>query len=317
MSEKKNWPLVDEIRSGFANVDSGQRAPLKETGNARAWVYRKASGHGVALLLPEPLDFIERYASAVLYVDEMAFPEGQRPVLRLENHREALRQQFAVLCAEFVFPGTDGVRRASLVGNPRGWWEQWRELLGNATRDTSPQTVLAELLTVEWAHGQGLDPEWRGPDSSSHDVQCSKHHFEVKSTLSRYQSKVEIAGQHQLNPVTGKQLDLAFWRFEPDAGDECINGVVARLEKQGCAVQPIEDRLRQMGYERGMSARSKGFAVLEAFRIPVDDAFPCITSSHFVGGTMPPHIEQFQYTVDLSGLPRTPIEPLPGAVFPK
>jgi hypothetical protein len=144
--------------------------------------------------------------------------------------------------------------------------------------------------------------EWRGPAGGSIDLVTPSAGYEVKSTISRYDSRVHIAGQFQLALSTSKTLNLVHYRLEPSSVGESVNSVCSRLIESGFDVEKLESLLMRCGLEAGCSARAEKFNVLDSRVFPVDDAFPRITRNSFLGGKLPPGVVHIEYQIDLTGL---------------
>jgi hypothetical protein len=205
-----------------------------------------------------------------------------------------------------VTPGPDGALRAALVSDPLGWWERWRHLLGNAMISQTAYGTLGELLAIECLLGRGEQVEWRGPLGGSIDIATPSGGYEVKSTVSRYDSRIHVSGQFQLALGENRPLSLLHYRFEPTASGESVNSVCRRLVSTGFSAVTLEDLLTRCGLEAGCSARNETFTLLESRLFPVDAAFPRITPSSFAGGTLPAGVVHIEYQVDLSGLAHEP-----------
>lgn len=300
--------VLEEIRRGLASLDdSGRMLPIAALpAAAPAWVFREDATFGVAVELGDGRLVTEGFAGARLVTADRLLDGVPRRLLRLESSIRALRNEFAVVCAEMVDPGRDGAARAALLSDPAGWWERWRHLLGNAVTGQSTYAVLAELLAFERLLEQGIRAEWRGPLGGTVDLVTSDAGYEVKSTVSRYDSRVHVSGQFQLALADTKPLWLVHYRFEPAPSGESVNGVCQRLAGAGVAAGLLDGLLARCGLEAGCSARNETFSVLEARLYPVDAAFPRITPSSFTGGTLPPGVVHVEYQIDLSGLACTP-----------
>jgi hypothetical protein len=205
-----------------------------------------------------------------------------------------------------VTPGTDGAERAQLLADPLDWWEKWRHLLGNAVVNQTSYATLAELLAVEQLLASGEEAEWRGPLGGSVDIVTPSAGYEVKSTVSRYDSRVHVSGQFQLAISESRPLYLLHYRFEPAASGDSINTVCGRLVSAGITASLLENLLVRCGLEAGRSARDEMFTVLESRSFPVNNAFPRITPKSFVGGTLPSGVIHIEYQVELSGLAHEP-----------
>lgn len=296
----------DEIEQKLANVSPGHASPLMLLPeSAPAWVLRQSNGRfGVGV----PYDgeiVAEEFAGARLHSVQ---PGALRPdfpgLLMLSSTDEQRRNEFSLLCSDFVDPGAEGWRRQSLVQRPLAWWEGWRELLGNAVREMKPHAVLGELLIYEYLLNESPDSRvaWNGPGGASHDLQCRNRDVEVKSTLQKYESVVEVTGQFQLQE--GAALELYLCRLEPSKHGTNINDMVARLSKHpGIAKGELNARLASLGYEEGNSARRTRYVVLEVRKYQVDDSFPRISAGSFADGMIPPGILRISYAVDLGMVP--------------
>ena len=270
-----------------------------------AWVFREDDSFGVAVPLPEPLCVSERFAGARLVTVERVVSGVPRHLLRLESSSYGLRNEFAVVCAQMVDPGPGGTARRALVADPRGWWHNWRQLLGNAVVNVTAYSVLGEMLALEHLFRLGMQPTWKGPQAGSVDIETPGAWYEVKSTLTRYDMRVHVAGQFQLAAPQDRNLFLVHQRFEPSPEGLSVETVAGRLVALGADRDRLEQLLDRCDLEPGSSARSDTYRLLESRRFTVDATFPRITPDSFTGGALPAGIVQFGYVVDLSGLKHT------------
>lgn len=266
------------------------------------WVFREDDCFGVAVELPEPLTLEEGFAGAAMRAVDRDVDGTLRHLLRLESRIEPLRNEFAVVCAQMLSPG-DGSKRSLFLADPLLWWDRWRHLLGNAVVTRSSYDALAELLALERLLQLGHRPEWKGPLGGSVDIATLDHEWEVKSTISRYDSRVHVSGQFQLSLASGRPLNLLHYRFEPvlSAGDS-IDSAVERLVEIGMVRADLENLLSRIGLPLGCAARRERYSLLEGRRYSVGQNFPRISPDSFVTGCLPAHIVQIEYQVDLSGL---------------
>lgn len=300
--------VLEEIRHGLANLDgSGRMLSLHALpADAPAWVFREDASFGVAVRLPDGPVVAEGFAGARLVTADRVVDGASCRLLRLESSIEALRNEFAVVCAQMVAPGPDGAARAALVADPAGWWERWRHLLGNAMVTQTSYGTLAELLALERLHARGEKVDWRGPLGGSIDIVTPSAGYEVKSTVSRYDSRIHVSGQFQLALSDSRPLSLLHYRFEPAITGASINSVCRRLVAAGFPATTLEGLLARCGLEAGCSARNETFTLLESRLFPVDASFPRIAPGSFVGGTLPAGVVHIEYQVDLSGLAHEP-----------
>jgi hypothetical protein len=295
--------LLNEIRSGFANLTEGGMLSLGTLEVPyNGWVFREEERFGVALELPAAMTISERFAGARLSTSDREFAGEIHHLLRLESSYEALRNEFAVVCAQLIDPGDRGNARKALLADPLAWWANWRQLLGNAVREHNAYSVLGELLAFERLRHQGRNPEWLGPLAGSVDLETPTAGYEVKSTICRYESVIHISGQFQLAPVEGRKVFLVHQRLEPVPYGDSIEMVGERLRRDGVRGESMERLLSQCGLEAGCAARMETFKLLESRLFVVDENFPRITPASFTNGVVPEGILGIEYQVDLSGL---------------
>jgi hypothetical protein len=299
--------LLNEIRTGMANLDRrGLMLRLQSPAQAfAAWVFREDDSFGVAVPISEEVCISERFAGARLVTVDRSVSGIPCRLLRLESSCYALRNEFAVVCAQMVDPGPGGVSRNALVSDPRKWWENWRQLLGNAVVNITAYSVLGEMLALEHMLKTGMQPTWRGPTAGSVDIETPDACYEVKSTLTRYDMRVNIAGQFQLAGVADRKLFLVHQRFEPSPEGMSVDAVARRLVALGVNREKLEQLLDLCELEPGNSARSDTYKLLGSRLFAVDAAFPRITPNSFTAGAMPAGIVRLEYVVDLSGLSHT------------
>lgn len=283
---------------------------LSQTGYARelpslvdtgypAWSVVLPDGRfGVAVPYGDGDKVFESFAS--VWVESMTVTNvSDGPVLVLSSFDSS--QAFASLCAEFVSPGTDGRSRFELTENPVSWWEEWKGLLGNKNVDQRVYDVLGELVCLEVLSSMGLNPVWGGPNRASCDIDCGMKKFEVKSSLSRNSKSAEVHGLFQLaGDETEKFLILA--QFEPTVEGLSIDEMVDILTGYGFSRAELNNALLDLGYPSGNSARSKCYSLRGLTKYLVDESFPHISPSSFVGGALPLGVTSISYGIALDDI---------------
>lgn len=294
--------ITEEIRKCFANRDVDIVYPLENiVSRYPAWVVHFQNSFGVAVPY-RGNDVYEEFANAVLYSHELRFNGENRRCLLLTSSREVevFRNEFALFCRDFVFPGDDGKLRRELTSDPVSWWKRWKILIGNAIAEKRPYAVLGELIIYGHLLRNGAAVDWTGPNSTSHDIVAPDVEYEIKSTLSRYDRIVHISGQFQLQNAA-ERLFLYFCRFEKNMNGICIDDMVKKLvDDYGISLNELNKKLGRLGYGVGSSARKEKYQIHEVLRYLVDDQFPRITPEMFKAGAIPAGIRQLSYDVDLS-----------------
>ncbi len=270
--------------------------------NCPAWIFREGDSFGVAVECSKSQEISEGFAGARLRTVERVVAGQHRRFLRLESSIEWLRNEFGLICEHMISIESGIAVRHALLADPLAWWQRWRHLLGNALVDKHGYEVLAELLALEALVIKGIAFEWSGPFGGVVDVNTPATDYEIKSTISRYGTVINISGQFQLAASSGKPLQLVHCRFEPVDGGLSIDLVCDRLVVLGVDAAMLEGALLRLGMEAGCSARKEGYRLLEARSYVVDESFPKITPESFINGVLPAGVVQLEYRVDLSGL---------------
>lgn len=293
--------ILQEIQQFFASLTRGAAPLASLPPEYPAYAIRAVDGFGVAIEWDQEKPVSEFFSSAHLMSARTLIGGEQKTLLALISNREEYRNEFATVCAQFVDPGNDGMDRSNLVRDPIGWWQKWKNLLGNTALDKTPYSVLAEMIVLK--HVMSFDPtaRWTASESGTHDIESDNHSYEVKSTIIRYGALLSISSQFQLlNP---KPLDLFFIRFEESPSGVSINDIAAELVSKGYDESLLEIQLTKAHFERGSSDRDRKFTILEKRLYAVDDGFPRITAQSFKGDTIPTAIVEIHYKVDLDGVP--------------
>ena len=220
----------------------------------------------------------------------------------LMTQKEEIKEQFAALCAELLALGENGELRKELAQSPVTWWMAWKELLGNKNVDLRVYDALGELWTLKYLAKHGENAEWNGPDGSTYDIDCETYYAEVKSTTARNRRQITLSNLFQLDPPEGKKLFLILCQFESSLSGISINKLVDQLESLGYSRTILNDKLERLGLEKGMSARKRCYVLHAATKYTVDESFPAIRETSFVGGVLPSGVMSITYTVTLDGI---------------
>lgn len=295
--------LLEIIKSNFTKgyIDKAMSIEGLPT-ELPAWTVKRDHWIGVAIPLPQEIDFSETFANVKLYVEKKAEISGNEyTLLILRCDAPDLRDEFSTICYHFVDPGNQGCNRKSLLNNPEDWWNKWKRLLGNRDKEAEAYSLLGELLTLVFLQKRGLSPKWLGSQGSVQDIQTDNCNYEVKSTTKRYGYEVTINSIYQLKNKD-HELKLVFCRFEKSEVGLDLNSVIASLVSLGYSEVVLEERMKSIGLERGCTARKKKYRLIEMKMYRIDDSFPAITEKSFKGDVIPKSILRINYSVDLSGL---------------
>ena len=295
--------VVERIQDNFSKGFFGKSMQILELPKEwPAWTFKQDGWIGVAVPVDNYKPFSERFAHAKIMTEPSVEIDGiSYDVLMLICTNMDLRNEFAVICSQFVEPGINGNLRNQLISSPERWWNQWRFLLGNSISNSEPYPILGELIMLEKQLLDGKNAKWTGIEKGTHDLEMNDCSIEVKSTVNRYGYEVTISSIYQLLPA-GKPLKLAFLRFEKSCLGRNVDDLTESLEHLGYSSFELEKKLKEAGYEKGCTARNIRYKIIEAKQYNVDENFPSVTELSFKNNKLPECITKFTYTVDLAGL---------------
>ena len=273
-----------------------------------AWTIKTNEVYGVAIPLPDNVEVAEKFSGAKLYNDIIELNGQKENVLLLVTELEDIKYPFATLCAELITPGDAGILRREVEENPVNWWKQWKELLGNKNIDERVYDVLGELYTLRYLAKRGRMAIWNGPNSATYDIECDCMYYEVKSTMAREKRQITLNNHFQLDPPDGKELKLILCQFEVAQTGYNIDSLVDELIQYGYSKQDLNQKLEVLGFEKRNSARKRCYMLHAMIEYDVDDKFPAIRESSFVGGVLPKGVQTITYTISLDGVSGEKIE---------
>ena len=302
--------LSEEIRNNWSTDIIGYAKSIKslENGAYPAWSVKFEDSYGVAIPIDDDVVLNESFAGARIktMIIHISSENTQNAIVLLSNS-QSIAIPFSTLCEALINPGENGELRKMISRSPLAWWKEWKELLGNRNIDERIYDVLGELCVFKYVIQHGEEAEWNGPDGATYDIETVNRFLEVKSSISREKREVTISSQFQLFPPD-KPLALVFCCFEPVMmSGISIDGLLNEFQTMGYNTDLLNQKLEKRGFEKGMSARKKSFLVHEILLYKVDQDFPTVTPSSFIGGVLPAGITKISYTVDLSGLTPTPL----------
>ena len=297
--------LIEELKNNWAGTPSGMLMNVVSLTNAgyETWTMKNRSEYGVAVPIQSEEEISEYFSGAHLYTDKKILNDKDvRNVLFLTCEKENIIEPFAALCAELITTGEKGELRRELELNPLTWWSQWKELLGNKSVDFRTYDVLGELWVLKYLAEHGEQAEWNGPNGASYDIDCNDFFVEVKSTTARSKKQITLSNLFQLDPPEGQKLYLVLCQFESAQEGISINSLVEDLERLGYSSVGINEKLSRLGLEKGKTARKRNYMVHAVTKYAVNEGFPAIRPSSFIGGTLPEGVMSITYTVTLDGV---------------
>ena len=267
-----------------------------------AWVIKENGRYGVFVLY-DGKDIYESFSGAIIQNRSLNIGEsGQKKVLVLSSDNTALRNEFSLICEDFVVPGSAGERRSKLINHPLEWWEHWKSLLGDAEGNKMVFDIVGELWAVLKLYEIGEKPYWSAAKLNSHDIELTDESYEIKTTLKKEDAVIHVSSQFQF--ASDKPLYLVFTRLEESLTGKSIDDLLNEISSyESKYLQEYNQYLETKGYGIGNHYRKKKYVLLERRRYIVNDSFPRITDASFKNNEIPKGITHIEYTVNLDGLP--------------
>ena len=278
--------LLEEIKYAFSNIDEGKAWPVETVpGAAKGWLIREKNG-GMIAALPTQYGVLsmKSFAGVHMRTSSRLIDDTDQKLIIIECDRYENREPFSRICEDFL----SSENGPGIAENPKDWWRQWKELMGNASTKKAPYAVIGELLLLLRLIEAEQEPIWTGPVGGSHDIELEGLSLEVKSTIERIDEIVTISNQHQLSAEKNKELYLSLCRFEPNRGNLSINSLKCELTAAGFDGDHLEDILRKLGYPEGRTSRDEKFDLLGVDIYEVGEKFPRIIPESFKEGVFPP-----------------------------
>ncbi|SER70653.1 PD-(D/E)XK motif protein [Salisediminibacterium halotolerans] len=288
--------LENEIKEKFANLQKGSAFELN---NADAWIFMFRDGTYGAAIPYSGSDVNESYANVKFYSAHVAFGSEEQQCLVLSSSLFHLRNEFALICTNFIDPGVDQSNRQTVLADPIDWWRKWQELLGNAVKEKQIHGLLGEMIAVKYLKEHHSEVKWKPTDYSTHDIEAGEQAYEVKSTTSKYDEIISVSSQYQLRDPDY----LLFCRFEKGAGGRSIDDVLKELHSMGIDQSVINKEIEALGFPAGSQARKEKFILLEMRLYEVNDDFPGRHLNEFLTNMNDPSIAKVTYDIDLKRVP--------------
>lgn len=297
--------IIDDIKMCFASLKEGAIRPLLSIGEQyKAYAVKTNENYGVAIEFPREIDVYETFANAKIETRNFTFiVDGEEKCgryLYFYSSNFMLRNEFAIICKHFVDPGVDGSARMRILNDPYGWWESWKSLLGNAEKNLTSYSILAELLVYKQIVLENKNVDWTAVYNGTHDFEGKDFCCEVKSTLKKYDLSISINSQNQLH--SDKTIYLYFCRLEKSNHGVSINDLINDLVRLGVSKEDLEDQMTILGLKKGKVSRNERYVIRDQRKFTIDENFPKISIFDISNSKFRDKILKLVYTIDLSGI---------------
>lgn len=294
--------LKNEVREILRYIKEGNNYyKLKDIDTPyEAYVIRNGvwRGVGVPINNQEIIEnnYYEKFERIRICIDKIKIEDEEKYLLELLTDSKYAYEQFAMICMDFISPGEDGENRKLIIEKPELWTKRWKDLLGNKLEENMDYSYLGELIILKHLIDSGNNVKMTR--QGTYDIEDENSNYEIKTTIMRYTSEIEVHSQYQLNTLDIKPLKLYFVRLEEAMTGKSINDLYEELKNVGYCIDDIEIKLKEISFE----SRNRKYNILEIREYDVDDNFPKITNKDFKGEKIPTNIKNIKYVIDLDGI---------------
>lgn len=296
--------LLQEIRNDFAGIEDGGVIAVNALGTSENIIINrnKTEGLMIGILIDENVPSInETFTTCHIFDSNFTYKGNNKRYLFLSCKLIDYRNEFASLCCEFVEPGPDGKYRKELLENPLNWWKKWINLLGNSITERNIYCVIAEMMALDYLFQKDNSITWLAAKAGVRDIESDTDTFEVKSTIRRTGYEITISSPYQLDAK--KSFWILFCRMEESNNEGfSINDMYEKLISDGYDKQKLTTELLMQGLDLTNHICNIKYKAIEKVKYLVDNDFPKIVDSSFVGGHRPKGIDKITYTVNLNSI---------------
>lgn len=296
----KEMDLREELRNMFTLMKTGDATYklLFSEDNYDSYYIVDGDYRGVGILINEQFkDFRYSFENITIKVGKRITREGNSDYfLQLLSKKIYDTNEFFFICMKFLEQGENGENRKLLLSNPQEWVDRWKVLFGNRSKEDNVYPIIGELLSLKHLL---LNKETAVlTTQGSHDIETPTKNFEVKTTIMRYESLIEIHSKNQLASLNGNPLYLYFVRLEESISGVSLNSLISDLKDLNYNVDLIKEKIKELNSQ----SLNKSYKIDEIRIYTIDDRFPKIVDKSFIEGHLPDGIYSLTYVVDLSNI---------------
>ena len=165
---------------------------------------------GVAIPIGEEFkkeEFLANFENIKICIqNKNIFEDKQICLLSLLTKDLESIDKFILLCMDFILPGNNGENRKALSNNPQEWVSKWKSLLGNKSENDMDYSFLGELIILYYLLSNNEKIELT--NYGSYDIESTEKNYEVKTTIMKYMSVIEVKNISKTFKVKLKEKGL-------------------------------------------------------------------------------------------------------------
>ena len=268
-----------------------------ESNNLDGYMLKNNDEYAVAIPFDYSIDIHEEFVGMALSTNYLNFDNQSIKVLYLHASINVDLDKFCYVASEF----TEIKNREKIIANPRNWVDDWKNIFGDSIKNKRIYDTIGELLALKYLFSIDKSAKWMGPSSGTHDIVLDKKVVEVKSSIKKSETVVEINSRFQLQD--DKKEELFFCRLEAKPYAYSINSLVNDLVNDGYPQDELEKSLFDLGYKKGSRERTITFDLLEMLSFDVNNQnFPIIKLEELNSFAPKKNILNYTLKLDLSSL---------------
>ncbi len=245
---------------------------------------------------PKEGDIFEAFNNFEMKTRTFFYNNKNTKFITLSKYGSSNLKEFSSICSNFIYLEN----RNKIINNPLEWWEDWKNLVGNKNSEKQIYSLIAELLTYKHVYKNDSSAIWDCGSFSTHDIETDTCTYEVKSTLSKYNSIIHVTSENQLKP-TNNPLKLIFIRMEESNEGISLEDVINMFSKT--KKEDIIHKINRVFPKIQTHTKTIKYKILEIVSFDVNNDFPVLNTSNHPGC-----ISHIMYDLDLSGLNGTRLD---------
>ena len=195
-------------------------------------------------------------------------------VVFLYTTEKFVNEHYGFLCLDF----TNDENRNLVTTEPLKWFKEWKDLLGNYSRNCMVYDVVGEMSVLLELQRKGKNPVWNSTQRGTYDITCDDGLYEVKTTKSKTHNVMTVHNHFQLDDkISNLPLYIAYCKLEENVCGVSIDDLYNELISNGFNQHVLDEYLNELKYYKGKDERYQKYTINEIRLYTVDDNFPKIT----------------------------------------
>ena len=286
--------MINRLKEIFLELNNGTKRRINIEQCHDAYAFKNTREFGVYLKYYGNVLINEKFNSIKLYSASVE----TKNVLILSCNNFNLVGTFLNIAYDFI--NIDN--RIEILKNPYVWFEKWKEAIGNYKKNLMVYDIIGELKCFTLLYSKYGEVTWSASHMGTHDLESNGMAYEVKTTINKSTTQINISSLRQLNSDGDNELYLLFVKVEKSENGYSIDDLMNEIKGLGIETSSFEEYLNEKGYSEGKKERYSKYIVRNIFKYFIDETFPKITEKQFKDDKIPKGIVSINYIVDLANI---------------